>query len=157
MDVRLKLPAPPGELQKQVAAYRDAAELCFAEPACKAILLWGFTGKYSWIPKEFPDPGDALIFDKFYRPKPAYMALQEAFEKAVINLSQKIWVVGSYFRSEDLKEFVVLPKCWIVESTFAQLNNHRRLSKNYERFTRISETIVQLAMLRLMLRRLKPF
>lgn len=60
-------------------------------------------------------------------------------------------------RSDDVKGFVVLPKRWIVERTFAWLNNYRRLSKDYERFTSTSETLIQIAMMRLMLRRLKPF
>lgn len=89
---------------------------------------------------------------------------------------RKIWVDGGYrgeiinwvkarfryclevvLRSDDQSGFVVLPKRWIVERTFAWLNNHRRLSKDYERFTETSETIIQIAMLRLMLRRLQPF
>jgi putative transposase len=88
---------------------------------------------------------------------------------------RKIWVDGGYrgaviewvkarfryclqvvLRSDDLKGFVVLPKRWIVERTFAWLSNHRRLSKDYERFTKTSETMIQIAMTRLMLRRLKP-
>jgi putative transposase len=88
---------------------------------------------------------------------------------------RKVWVDGGYrgalldwvkkkfryllevvLRSDDMKGFVVLPKRWIVERTFAWLNNHRRLSKDYERFTRTSETMIQIAMTRLMLRRLKP-
>ncbi|MDQ3087055.1 MAG: transposase, partial [Acidobacteriota bacterium] len=59
-------------------------------------------------------------------------------------------------RSDDMKGFVVLPKRWVVERTFAWLGNHRRLSKDYERHIKTSETIIQLAMIRLMLRRLKP-
>ena len=82
MDVRLKTPASAEDLRRQADAYRDVAEFCLAEPACKAVLIWGFTDKYSWIPGEFPDAGEALIFDKFYKPKLAYAALQEAFEKA---------------------------------------------------------------------------
>ncbi len=59
-------------------------------------------------------------------------------------------------RSDKQKGFVILPKRWVVERTLAWLNNHRRLSKDYERFTKTSETMIQLAMMRLMLRRLKP-
>ena len=89
---------------------------------------------------------------------------------------RKVWVAGGYrgaviewvkarfryclevvLRSDEVKGFVVLPKRWIVERTFAWLNNHRRLSKDYERFTKTSETMIQIAMLRIMLRRLKPF
>jgi endo-1,4-beta-xylanase len=85
MDVRLKLPASAEDLRKQADAYRDVADFCLAESACKAILLWGFTDKHSWIPKEFSDKGDALIFDNFYKPKPAYKALQQSFERIVDN------------------------------------------------------------------------
>lgn len=88
---------------------------------------------------------------------------------------RKVWVDGGYrgelvewvkrtfryclevvLRSDDIKGFVVLPKRWVVERTFAWLSNHRRLSKDYERFTKTSETMIQIAMMRLMLRRLKP-
>lgn len=88
---------------------------------------------------------------------------------------RKIWVDGGYrgkllewvkirfrcclevvLRCDDIKGFVVLPRRWVVERTFAWLNNHRRLSKDYERFTKTSETMIQIAMMRLMLRRLKP-
>lgn len=50
--------------------------------------------------------------------------------------------------------FQVLPKRWIVERTFAWLDQNRRLSKDYERLPTTSETFIYLAMIRLMLRRL---
>jgi transposase len=50
--------------------------------------------------------------------------------------------------------FHVLPKRWIVERTFAWLDQNRRLSKDYERFPTTSETFIYAAMIRLMLRRL---
>jgi endo-1,4-beta-xylanase len=78
LDVRVKLPVSVEDLRKQADAYRDIADFCLDEPQCKAILIWGFTDKYSWIPKEFTKMGDALIFDKFYKPKPSYTALLEA-------------------------------------------------------------------------------
>lgn len=57
-------------------------------------------------------------------------------------------------RSDDQKGFVLLPRRWVVERTFAWLGNHRRLSKDYERFTKTSETLIYVAMFRLMIRRL---
>jgi endo-1,4-beta-xylanase len=82
LDVRMKLPASAEDLRKQADAYRDVADFCLAETACKAVLVWGFTDKHSWIPKEFPETGAALIFDDFYKPKPAYTALQESLARS---------------------------------------------------------------------------
>lgn len=51
--------------------------------------------------------------------------------------------------------FKILPKRWIVERTFGWLNFSRRLSKDFEKATTSSETMVKIAMIRLMLRRLQ--
>jgi putative transposase len=51
-------------------------------------------------------------------------------------------------------DFVVLPKRWVVERTFAWLGKQRRLSKDYERLPQMSECFVYQAMTALMLRRL---
>jgi putative transposase len=50
--------------------------------------------------------------------------------------------------------FRVLPRRWVVERTFAWQGQQRRLSKDYERLCSTSETLIYLAMIRLMLRRL---
>ena len=57
-------------------------------------------------------------------------------------------------RTDDLKGFVVLPKRWIVERTFAWLSFHRRLSKDYEYLPETSESFIHISMIRLMLARL---
>jgi len=59
-------------------------------------------------------------------------------------------------RPPEQKGFAVLPRRWVVERTFAWLSNHRRLSKEYERLMPTSEAFIQIAMMRLMLRRLHP-
>jgi putative transposase len=56
-------------------------------------------------------------------------------------------------RDPSVKGFAVLPKRWIVERTFSWFNNYRRLSKDYEYRIDTSETMIQLAMIRLMLKR----
>lgn len=58
-------------------------------------------------------------------------------------------------RDPDSKGFHVLPKRWIVERTFGWFNSYRRLSKDYEYRTDTSETMIQLAMIRLMLKRFR--
>ncbi len=86
---------------------------------------------------------------------------------------RKIWVDGTYrgtlvtwvaehlwfllepvLRCDDLQGFVVLPRRWVVERTFAWLTQCRRLSKDYERLSASSEAMIYIAMTRLMLRRL---
>lgn len=59
-------------------------------------------------------------------------------------------------RSDDMRGFVVLPKRWIVERTFAWLGKCRRLSKDYEYHVESSEAMIRLAMIGLMARRLRP-
>lgn len=56
-------------------------------------------------------------------------------------------------RSDRTKGFVILPKRWIVERTFGWLGRCRRLTKDFENLTRTQLAFVQLAMIRLMLRR----
>jgi transposase len=52
------------------------------------------------------------------------------------------------------KGFVLLPRRWVVERSFAWLGRCRRLSKDYEFHTATSEAMIYWAMSRLMLRRL---
>ncbi len=64
------------------------------------------------------------------------------------------WMIDIVLRSDSKKSFEVLPKRWIVERTFAWFESYRRLSKDYEFLTDTSETMIQLAMIRLMLNRM---
>jgi len=57
-------------------------------------------------------------------------------------------------RSDAAKGFVVLPKRWIVERSFGWLGRCRRLAKDFENLTRTQMAFVQLAMIRLMTRRI---
>jgi len=57
-------------------------------------------------------------------------------------------------RPKQTHGFTLLPRRWVVERTFAWLNQARRLSKAYERLTRIDETWIYIAMTRIMLNRL---
>ena len=85
----------------------------------------------------------------------------------------KVWADGSYAgelvrrareelnidievvrRPRDTHTFQVLPRRWVVERTFGWWNRERRLSKDYERLPSTTEAWVNVAMLRLMTRRL---
>ena len=57
-------------------------------------------------------------------------------------------------RSDQAKGFLVLPKRWIVERTFAWLNRCRRLAKDWECLNHKALAFLRLASIRLMLRKL---
>jgi transposase len=57
-------------------------------------------------------------------------------------------------RSDHAKRFVVLPKRWVVERTFAWLGRCRRLAKDWENLNRKALAFLHLASIRLMLRKL---
>ena len=57
-------------------------------------------------------------------------------------------------RSDDVQGFVVLPRRWVVERTFGWLMRHRRLVRDYECTESSAEAWIQLAMIRIQLRRL---
>jgi putative transposase len=59
-------------------------------------------------------------------------------------------------RPEGVKGFVKLPKRWVVERTFAWLGRYRRHSRDYERRTDSSESMIKISAIHNMLKRLKP-
>jgi putative transposase len=65
------------------------------------------------------------------------------------------WLLEIVKRPQESR-FVVLPRRWVVERTFAWLGRHRRLSKDYEALPETSEAFIYIAMTQLMLRRLAP-
>jgi putative transposase len=64
------------------------------------------------------------------------------------------WVLQTVLRPVRAKGFVVLPKRWIVERTFAWLGRSRRHSKDYEQTSESSVAMIQISMIHLMARRL---
>lgn len=59
-------------------------------------------------------------------------------------------------RPKESRGFKLLPRRWVVERTFAWLNQHRRLGKDYEYLTDTSESMIYIAMIGIMLHRLAP-
>lgn len=67
-------------------------------------------------------------------------------------------VCGDGVRVEVIKRtsesFEQLPKRWIVERTFGWLNRFRRLSKDYEVYSDVSEAMIYGSLIQLMVKRL---
>lgn len=62
------------------------------------------------------------------------------------------WTLQPVLRPVEVKGFVVLPKRWIVERSFAWINKFRRNSKDYERNTDSSKAIIYISMTARMLK-----
>ena len=65
-----------------------------------------------------------------------------------------VWFTWERIKPEPKKFRSVLPRRWVVERTFAWIGRSRRMSKDYEYLTKSSESMVQLTIIRLMLKRL---
>jgi transposase len=75
------------------------------------------------------------------------------FRRAVTKIMAQV-NVKIVKRSDHAKGFVVLPKRWVVERTFAWLGRCRRLAKDWENLNRKALAFLRLASIRLMLRKL---
>jgi len=64
------------------------------------------------------------------------------------------WIIEIVKRSDAAKGFVLLPRRWVVERTFAWLNRNRRLAKDVEATIESSVTWLYIASVKLMSRRL---
>ncbi len=79
LDVWLPTQATAAHLRQQAEVYHGVFENALAARNCPAVMLWGFTDRYSWVPRTSGGTYDhALIFDRDYQPKPAYQAIVDA-------------------------------------------------------------------------------
>ena len=71
-------------------------------------------------------------------------------------LKDKPYEIEVVERPEGARGFVLLPRRWVVERTFAWLGRYRRHSRDYERRTESSEGMVRISAIHGMIKRLKP-
>lgn len=106
----------------------------------------------------------------------AAIELLKTLPKVLFKRLRRIWADGGYrgefvdwvakkfkkiivditLRSDDQKGFEVIPWRWVVERSLAWLGAYRRLSKDYEFFTDHSESLIYLASIHRLLKRLAP-
>ena len=101
------------------------------------LLLSTLFGMYPFLAKLFTDAG--------------YQGPQFATAVAQVLPELSIEIVK---RSDQANGFVVLPMRWVVERTLAWLNRCRRLAKDFENLSCNALAFLQLASIRLMLRKL---
>ena len=94
---------------------------------------------------------------RFGRPKAGVrLGDRTLVERAVGALLPRCGRVVVVSRPEGATEFKPLKARWVVERTFAWLGRYRCLSKDHEHTPESSETVVRLAAIHHMLRRLRP-
>jgi putative transposase len=95
------------------------------------------------------------FFSQKTRRKVKHIWADGGYAGELVDRAAKLWrcTVEIVKRSER-HTFKVLPRRWVVERTFGWLGRSRRFSRDYERQARTGETMVHLAMIRLMLARL---
>jgi putative transposase len=64
------------------------------------------------------------------------------------------WELKIVEREPGIRGFQVQPRRWVVERCFARLSHSRRVAKDYERRVQTSETLIEVAMIRLLVARL---
>ncbi|NKE92138.1 transposase [Rhizobium sp. BGM003] len=67
------------------------------------------------------------------------------------------WTIEIVKRSDHAKGFVVLPKRWVVERTFAWLGRCRRLAKDWEKSIESATAWAQIASIRMLTRRIARY
>jgi putative transposase len=97
----------------------------------------------------------AAFFSQKSRRRVKHIWADGGYAGALLEQARKLWrCTVEIVKRSELHTFKVLPRRWVVERTFGWLGRSRRLSRDYERQAKTGETIVYLAMIRLMLARL---
>lgn len=69
---------------KQAKQYADVLQVCLSEPSCKSYGVWGITDLYgsTALSDRYPIiPGDSLLWDTYYKPKPALESLRAVLKQ----------------------------------------------------------------------------
>jgi hypothetical protein len=80
-------PIDSKDLEKQGLVYRSLLQyVLHFSPNCRAMLTWGYTARYSWIPGFHNNTaGAALPLDWMYLPKSAYWQIQEELARVLVD------------------------------------------------------------------------
>ena len=97
----------------------------------------------------------AAFYGRVTRRRVKHIWADGGYAGALLDKVRKLWrCTVEIVKRSELHTFKVLPRRWVVERTFGWLGRSRRLTRDYERQAKTGETMVYLAMIRLMLARL---
>lgn len=103
--------------------------------------------------------GARQLLERFYGPQRRrrikHIWADGGYTGALVAWAAARWhCVVEIVKRTEAHVFKVLPRRWVVERTFGWLGRYRRLNRDYERQAQTGETMVYVAMIRLMLARL---
>lgn len=121
----------------------DALGIIFACKVHAADQQEQITGKkiLDNLPKAYEENLEKIIADRAYQR--AFLEHAEVYHQIPVEISD-----------QKLTGTKMKPFRWVVERTFAWLNHYRRMSRDYERKVRNSESMLYLSMLPILLRRI---
>ncbi|KAE8351200.1 glycoside hydrolase superfamily [Aspergillus coremiiformis] len=90
LDVRMKTPATPANLQKQSTSFANVVGACLDTKRCVGITIWDWTDKYSWVPNTFSGYGAACPWDETFQKKPAYQGMMAVLGAASASASVSV-------------------------------------------------------------------
>ena len=97
----------------------------------------------------------ASFFPQSPRRRVKHIWADGGYAGTLIQWAKTLWrCTVEVVKRNELHTFTVLPRRWVVERTFGWLGRYRRLNRDHERQAQTGETMVYLAMIRLMLARL---
>lgn len=80
IDVRVPVPADAKTEAEQTRIYKALMDMALTEKKAGSFVMWGYTDKLSWIPRNFPGYGAAHLFDDQVRPKAVYYELKDMLD-----------------------------------------------------------------------------
>jgi putative transposase len=123
-------------------------------------LLWSLVVHSAGVQdNELPAAGAALLhLSRAWVPRLQLIWCDSAYRGMMVLWAEILgpWKVERVERPDGTPGFTQLPNRWVVERTFGWWNKYRRLSKDYEQHVDSSATMIRLAMINLMVHRLRP-
>jgi putative transposase len=97
----------------------------------------------------------ASFFSQSARRRVKHIWADGGYAGMLVEWTKRLWhCTLEIVKRNELHRFKVLPRRWVVERTFGWFGRYRRLNRDYERQAKTGESMVYLAMIRLMLARL---
>ncbi|WP_255676971.1 transposase [Pseudonocardia sp. ICBG1142] len=114
---------------------------------CVVVLSAGRQGR---------DGAKPVLLDTYLRTRVRFVFADGAFAGRLVDWAAMLLrtTMSIVRKPADQRGFAVIPRRWAVERTFAWLTAHRRIARDYERHTAMSEAMIRWAAINTITRRI---